>query len=399
MVRITANFVDVDTGQVQRTVKVDGRIGDIFALQDKIVFELSQGLNLALRGTEIAGIERQETRSVEAYESYARGMMNLRLATRDSIERAIASFEEATRHDPEYAAAWAALGGVYELKGSFMGLDDLVLKGIEMERRALSINPQLPDAHDWLGSALLTLGRVDEAIVAIKEAIRLDPESDQAHQGLARAYWVGKGDFAAAIPEFERSIELNPEAGYSYLQLGLLLAWEGRYEEAERVCKRAVELQDQFISGNAGLQVVGANSRLGYVYYLQGRYDEAIREYERGLAFIGSSDHALKERTTIELNIKLGAAYHRLDRTADAARHFDRAQKVFDARVARGGDDPFTRYYVACMYALRGDRDRALDSLERVAKSLPALTAARVRRDPDLASLREAERFQVVAAG
>jgi adenylate cyclase len=240
---------------------------------------------------------------------------------------------------------------------------------------------------------------VDEAIVAIKEAIRLDPESDQAHQGLARAYWVGKGDFAAAIPEFERSIELNPEAGYSYLQLGLLLAWEGRYEEAERVCKRAVELQDQFISGNAGLQVVGANSRLGYVYYLQGRYDEAIREYERGLAFIGSSDHALKERTTIELNIKLGAAYHRLDRTADAARHFDRAQKVFDARVARGGDDPFTRYYVACMYALRGDRDRALDSLERVAKSLPALTAARVRRDPDLASLREAERFQVVAAG
>ncbi len=100
MVRITTNFVEVDTGQVQRTVKVDGRIGDIFALQDKIVFELSQGLNLALRGTEIAGIERQETRSVEAYESYARGMMNLRLATRDSIERALASFEDATRHDP-----------------------------------------------------------------------------------------------------------------------------------------------------------------------------------------------------------------------------------------------------------------------------------------------------------
>ena len=44
-------------GEVRRTVKVDGRIGDIFALQDKIVFELSQGLNVALRGTEIADIE------------------------------------------------------------------------------------------------------------------------------------------------------------------------------------------------------------------------------------------------------------------------------------------------------------------------------------------------------
>ena len=43
LVRITANFVDVATGEVRRTVKVDGRIDDIFALQDKIVFELTQG--------------------------------------------------------------------------------------------------------------------------------------------------------------------------------------------------------------------------------------------------------------------------------------------------------------------------------------------------------------------
>jgi tetratricopeptide (TPR) repeat protein len=397
MVRITANVVDTETGEVRRTVKVDGRIGDIFALQDKIVFELSQGLNLALRGTEIAGIERPETRSVEAYESYARGMMNLRLATRDSIERAIAAFEDATRHDPEYAIAWAALGGAYELKGSFMGIDDLVLKGAEMERKALAINPDLADGHIWLGGALLTLNRVDDAIAAIKEAIRLEPENGQAHQALARAYWVGKGDFAAAIPEFERAIELNPEAGYSYLQLGLLLAWEGRYEEAERVCKRAVELQDQYISGNAGLQVIGANARLGYVYYLQGRHEDAIREYERGMAFVGSSDHALKERSAIELNIKLGAAYHRLGKNAEAVRYFDRALKTFDARAARGADDPFTRYYLACAYALKGDTERALDSLERVAKALPALTASRVRRDPDLDPLRGEPRFEAIA--
>jgi tetratricopeptide (TPR) repeat protein/TolB-like protein len=396
-VRITANFVDIATGEVRNTVKVDGRIGDIFALQDKIVFELSQGLNLALRGTDVAGIERRETRSVAAYEHYARGMMNLRLATRDSIERAISAFEDATREDPEYAMAWAALGGAYELKGSFMGLDELVLKGADMERRALEIDPSLADAHIWLGGALLMLGKVDEAIETIKEGIRLEPENGQAHQGLARAYWVGKGDFASAIPEFERAIELNPEAGYGYLQLGLLLAWEGRFADAERVCKRAVELQDQYISGNAGLQVIGANARLGYVYYLQGRYEDAIREYERGMAFVGSSDHALKERTAIELNTKLGAAYHRLGKVDDANRFFDRGSKTFDARVARGGDDPFTRYYLACAYALRGDDERALDSLERVAKALPALTAARVRRDPDLESLRQTPRLQAIA--
>ena len=99
------------------------------------------------------------------------------------------------------------------------------------------------------GRRCSTLGRVDEALTSIHDAIRLDPGNGQAHQALARALWVGKGDFAAAIPVFERSIVLNPEAGYSYLQLGLLLSWEGRYAEAERVLRRAVDLQDQFISG------------------------------------------------------------------------------------------------------------------------------------------------------
>ena len=398
LVRITANFVGVETGAVKRTVKVDGRIGDIFSLQDKIVYELSHGLNVALKGTEVAEIERKETQSVEAYAAYARGMMNLRLASRDSIERAIAAFEEALGLDSEYAEAMASLGGTFILKGAFLSIKDLTLKGVDMERRALQINPELAEAHSWLGSGLLHLGRVDDAIASIREALRIDPKDDDSYQALGRAHWVGKGDFAAAIPAFRKSIELNPEAGYSYLQLGLMLAWEGKFEEAEAICKRAVELQDQYISGSGGLQVIGANARLGYVYYLQGRYKEAIREYERGLAFVGSSDHALKERTSIEIMMKLGAAYHRWGHAEDATRFFDRALKAWEHHVSKGADDPFTRYYIACLLALRGDADRAFDMLQRVHGKLPALTAARVSRDPDLESLREDPRFAAIAS-
>jgi len=396
VVRITANLVDVSTSALRRTVKVDGRIDDIFELQDKIVYELSQGLNVELEGAEIAGIERQETRSVQAYESYARGMMNLRQATRESLDRAIAAFEDATRHDPEYAKAWAALGAAYGLKGSFLSIGEMLHQAIELEHRALAIDPDNVDARVWLASALVGLGRIDDGIVELNEALRRDPDNGQAHQGLARAYWIGKGDFAAAVPEFERAIALNPEGGYSYLQLGLLLAWLGDYDRAEEVCRRAVDLQEQYLSGDTGLQVVGAHARLGYVHYLRGDYEGALREYERELLFIGSSDHALRERTGIELNVKIGAAMHRLNRPEDADRHFDRAVKAFDARVARGADDPFTRYYIACLHALRGDRERALDSLERVARKLRPLTAARVMRDPDLEALRAEPRFSAL---
>ena len=94
----------------------------------------------------------------------------------------------------------------------------------------------------------------------------------------------------------------------------------------------------------------------------------------------------------------MGAAYHRQGRPAEAARHFDRARRMFDSLIAKGADDPFTRYYIAGMHALMGDADRAFESLERVAERLPALTAERVRRDPDLESLRADARFAALTS-
>ena len=345
--RITANIVEVATGAVKRTVKVDGRIDDIFALQDKIVFELSQGLNVALRGTEIADIERRETRSVGAYESYARGVMNLRQATRDSIDRAIAAFEDATRQDPEYALAWAALGGAYGLKGSFLSIPEMAHQAMDMERRALALDPQLADARSWLGTSLLALGRTDEAIVEIREALRLDPDSGQAHQALARAYWVGKGDFAAAIPLFERAIALNPEAGYSYLQLSLLLAWDGQLERAEEICRRAVELQEQYISGNFGLQIVGAHARLGLRAL-------PVGEVRRGAA-----------------RIRARAGVHRVERSRAAGPHAPRAQR------RRSGRRTSARAAV---------RTRSGTSAARSRASTPASRPERTTRSPGITS-------------
>ena len=108
LIRITARFVEVGSGAVVRTVKIDGAIGDIFSLQDKIVFELSQGMNLTLEDSEMAEIERQETESVEAYENRSRAMMNIMEGSPQALDHAILLLEKATRQDPKYAAAWAA---------------------------------------------------------------------------------------------------------------------------------------------------------------------------------------------------------------------------------------------------------------------------------------------------
>ena len=59
------------------------------------------------------------------------------------------------------------------------------------------------------------------------------------------------------------------------------------------------------------------------------------------MAALAASDHALKERGLIELYVKLATTCQRMDRSADANRHFTEA---FKRRIARGVDDPATKY-------------------------------------------------------
>ena len=394
MLRITARFIDVGTGAVVKTVKIDGKISDIFNLQDRIVYELSQGLNLQLGTSEITEIERDETQSVEAYENFSRGIMNLRTGSRDTLDRAIYSFEKATEADPNYARAWAALGVAYDLKGSFLSIPELSLKAIEYEKKAIELNPRLSHAHQWLGGAYNSIGRFDEAIEAIKEAIRLEPNNAGAHSSLARSYWLGKGMIDEGITEFQHAIALNPEAGYAYLQLAFLYTLRGKYDRAESVAKQAIELQEKFISGREGLQVVGAHTRLGYAYYRQERYDEAIAEYEKELGFLSSSDHALRDRTLVELDQKMGAAYFRKGMKDEAEGHFARASRKFEERAARGAADPHTKYYIACLYALRGNVEKAIKYLEESTAHLKRINAIRAKNDPDLENLRDDSRFK-----
>ena len=394
MIRITARVIDVNTGEVVRTVKIDGDIKEIFALQDKIVYELSQGLNLELGTSEITEIEADETKSVEAYESFSRGMINLRTGSRDSLDRAIHYFEKAAEMDPNYAGAWAALSAAYDLKGGFLSIPELSHKAVEFAQTAVKLNPRLSHAHQFLGGAYNTLGRYDEAIASITEAVRLEPNNAGAHGSLARAYWIGKGMVEEAIVELEHAVSINPQAGYSYLQLVFLHTMVGNYTRAEAAAKHAIELQEKYISGKEGLQVVGAHTRLGYCYYRQGRYDEAIQEYERELEFLNSSDHALRERSLTELEQKLGAAYLRKGLSEEAEGHFKKAIKRFEQRLGKGSDDPFTKYYIACLYALKGDADKALKYLGESLGPLKAINTLRAKSDPDFENLREDVRFR-----
>jgi tetratricopeptide (TPR) repeat protein len=340
-VRITGQVVEVPTGRSAATVKLDGTIDQIFDLQDQLVQELARtGMEHDIASSERKALEDDTDVSIEAFEAYSRGMLNLRLASRDSVDRAIGLFERALELSPGYVEAMVALGGALDMKGTFLSMPDLVRRGLALLQKAVAARPDSAEAHVRLGDTLADLGRTDEGIAETREGLRLAPSNAMAHSNLARAYWMGKGEIDLAITHFRRALELNPDAGYTHLQLALLFVLRGDLDDAEREARAAVLLQEQAMSGTQGLMVVGAHSRLGYIFYRRGQYDEAIREYRRELDFVSMSDHALRERTTIELCQKLAAAYQRKGDLDTSERYFERAVKAFDQRLSAGADDP-----------------------------------------------------------
>ena len=335
-----------------------------------------------------------ETNVLAAYEAFAKGVLNLRAETYDSLDRAVMLLERAVELDPGYARAHLELGIAYGTKADYLVLPELHERALVRLRRALDIDPGMVRAWRELGGSLVALGRVDEGIESIRRGLALDPKDEGAIRAMGRALFLGRAAFREAAAYMEEALAINPMSGWSALQLAHCAAYLGEYARGEAAARRAVALQEEFLSGHERVLVIGAYMRLGHLARLQGRHDEALRHFQEELAFLQRVDHALRGRIQVELHLRLGGAHLRLGHQDEATAALTIARENFERRVRLGADDPFTRYYAACVYALRGERDLALDCLQRAARERRPFTVERAKVEPDLASLRDEPRFR-----
>jgi tetratricopeptide (TPR) repeat protein len=391
-VRVTGRLVEVDSGRVLRSVRTDGRLDAVFELQDRVVGELVSDL----RGQVAAEREAEETQVVAAYEALAKGLLNIRSDSFESLERAILFFERAVAADPGYVRAHLELGSAYAQKAQHLAAPELHERALAVLRRALELSPRTPRVWRELGQSQVALGRVEEGLESLRHAHALAPDDAAILAGLARGLFLGRGAFAEALELYERAVVLNPHAGWYWLQLAHGAALLRRFERGEAAARRAIALQEESFSGQQGVQIVGAYMRLGHVLALQGRAAEAADAFASELGFLERVDHALRSRITIELQTRLGAAQIELGERERGEAALRTALESFARRVAHGADDPFTRYYAAAAHALRGAADEALASLERAVAGLPAFTRARLRIEPEWHALRSDPRFQAL---
>jgi serine/threonine protein kinase/tetratricopeptide (TPR) repeat protein len=394
MVRITSRIVDVTTGEVLKTVKIDGRMNEIFELQDKVVYEFLRNANLILHKADRQMIEQRETGVFSAYEAFNKGKISLFTHSPQALDEAIGYFEQAISLDPQYARAYVELGHALSLKAQYSNKPEVYQSALANLQKAGSLRPLQAVEHGALGLTLLAMGNDDEGIAAIKRGLEIDPKDAGLHTALGRAYFIGKGQFAEAALEFERALALNPQSGWAALQLAHCGAYLGDYQLGEKAARLAIIAQEQAHSEQGEIRIIGAYTRLGQIYYLQKNYDQAIAEFCRELVALDLNDHALKDRMLIEVNQRLTSAYLRQGNEDDARGAFARMLMGFETRIEAGMDDPFTRYYVACGHTMMGNVESAIRCLDRAAEMRPVFTIARAEVEPDLEALHSDQRFQ-----
>lgn len=306
--RVTVQLIRATTGKTMWAEKYDEFFTNIFAVQDEISERLARTLAPRLSGGDQQILTRRFTENPEAFRLYAEGRVEMHRFLPGSHARARELFERAVKLDPSYPQPYIGLADVlvtnwfqepehraqhearareciqivrkldpecpelYLLSGWIAEYIDHDWAGAEADyQHALSINPNLANAHASYGEMLRALGRLTESERKLRRAFELNP--------VGEFYGLNLGLVIYQQRRFREALDLGRSVGgenasqlyaNSISQLiGLCLVHLGRTDEAAQEADRAALRPEQPMSFLAEL------------YALTGRRQQALAMIER----------------------------------------------------------------------------------------------------------------------
>ncbi len=142
---------------------------------------------------------------------------------------------------------------------------------VQAWEKAVTIDPTMVKAYNYLGRAYYTQGMIEGAINAYKKAVELDSANPQAYINLGIAYRYDE-EYEAAIDELNKAIELNPLSALAYDEIGLALIKLEKHDEAIAAFKNSIAIDSKFPQ---------PHNNLGVVYLMQGRAKDADTEFKK----------------------------------------------------------------------------------------------------------------------
>lgn len=318
-VRITARVLDVVSGEAVADAKVDGRLDEVFALQDEVASQFASELGFA--GPAAAAPHRRETSSLEAYRSVMEGWLRIETLDVRELPRAIADFEHAVSIDARYALAYNGLANAefasYEAtRADETPARDLLERAIAHGQQAVRLDDGLAEGHGTLALILVSARETAAAIKAARRAVALEPGNWRHLFRLGHASW-GEERLRAG----SATLGLYPDFAFAYFQSAMVHVARGQLTEAERVLRHGAAIQDRQTGRGERYPALGLHWLLGLVRLAQDDTREAIEEFDRERALAAA--HRLYGREyTMHAHVGHGAALLRTGRRQDAARSF-----------------------------------------------------------------------------
>ena len=375
--RLTPQLIDITTGEIIWSDKIDFDSKDIITLQDKISQHIVDGLRIRISDQEQDRLARVATVNSEAYELYLRGrsLMNdfvTHTLNRKDLDEACAAFKRAIELDPNFVLAHSALGvclSTYVMKG--MGGVSYYDEAEASCKRALDLDPKAVEPRITLVYIYLGSGDKQRARELV-EQLRSEAPNNTAIRFVAGTLYRLDGRYDEALREFDRQLRINPTeiAPVSYNRARIFM-YQGDYETALAEIERGRSVEPD----HPMLKAFWAQ-----ILFYQGKLEKAAATFEEVFEMAPSM------RGLLPLLAIVYVARGERARANDLIDH-----DVIDAACA----DFDIAYWLASVYALEGDRDEAITWLTR-AVELGNENIPWFDRDPNWDAYRDDEEYQAI---
>ena len=372
--RVTVQLVRAKDGEPLWACKIDTSLDDIFDMQDRVSRRIAEALEVELTASDEQRLSRPVQPVAGAYALYLKGRIHLLDETREQVATAIDSFEKARQIDPSSALPVLGLADAYaRMAFTFDPESGWYERAVTMSEKALEIEPNLPEGRYIRGRLLWSPQRGFDHAGALAEfaaAAAGRPSLNEAHHWMASVL-MHLGMLEEAEVEFARALAINPLDLIALVHTGLLRLFDGRFREA-------VEVSRDY-ANRAGTWT-WTQYQLAHGLIRLGEREEAARSI--------AAAEGRSEREVLFFPIRAILAALSGD-TSEAQRQIDltvQHRRAF-------GHYHHAQYDVACVYALLGDREAALDWLTQAAgNGFPCYVF--FERDPLLESIRSGTRFR-----
>lgn len=339
---IKAELVDASDGALLWAEQYHRKSGDIFELEDEIAQQISEHLKVKLSSEQRQGLAKRYTDNAEAYELYLRGRYFWNQRSLPGMKKGIEYFVQAIRRDPQYALAYAGMADCYLMLSVYqLPPREFAPKARMLITRALECDDQLAEAHASRGS--LSFWYDWDFLKSEQEylrAIELNPNLPETHQWLAYLYGA-QNRFDEAFEKMRRAQSLDPLSVVITTNKGELLYRARRFDEAVAQCEKALDMDPQFAK---------ALYWRAMAWIANGKLAEAGTFLEAAM----SGPHEGRAIASVMLAVVCARAGRR-----------EQAQSIFDRLRQHAEKNYFPPFYFAAIAASLGDSDQAFAWLDK----------------------------------